>query len=94
MSTHQTPRLTQHARERCAEMGISTKVAKRIVQRADLVRPGRPGTDLLVSCSDEHPDYIVVHTNPEQGLVQIVTVSFRCGVEYVRNGTTYIPKGA
>lgn len=87
-----TPRLTRHARERCAEMGISTKVAKRIVRYADLTRPGRPNTGLLVSCCDQYPDYIVVHTDPAvEDPVYIVTVSFRCGIEYIRNGTTYIP---
>ena len=88
-----TPRLTGHARERCREMEISTKVAKRIVQHADLVRPGNAGTNCLVSVSDEHPDYIVVHTDPALGPVTIVTVSFRSGCEYVRNGATYVPTG-
>jgi hypothetical protein len=84
-----TPRLTQHARERCAEMEISTKVAKHIVKHADIVRPGRPGTNRMVSVSDLHPEYIVVHTTDEPPV--IITVSFRNGIEYERNGAIYIP---
>jgi hypothetical protein len=86
-----TPRLTAHARARCAEMGVPTKVAKRIVQHADIVRPGNRGTGCLVSVSDDYPDYIVVHTDPADGPVEIVTVSFRTGGTYIRDGATYIP---
>lgn len=87
-----TPRLTQHARERCAEMGISTKVAKRIVQHADVVRPDYPGSDRMISVSDAYPDYIVVHDQQDPPI--IITVSFRSGCEFIRDGATYIPTGA
>ena len=50
MSTYRpTPVLCEHARERCAEMGISTKVAKRIVREAAVVRPGMAHSDRLVA---------------------------------------------
>ena len=84
-----TPSLSFHARERCREMGISTKVAKRIVQQADLTRPDGKGH--LISTSQQHPDYLVVHSDPALGPVVVVTVAFRCEGKYVRNGTTYIP---
>lgn len=51
-----TPRLTDHARKRCAEMGISTKIAKRVIQHADLTRPGYKGTDAQVATSRAYPD--------------------------------------
>lgn len=84
-----TPTMSCHARERCAEMGISTKVAKRIVQHADMVHPGNVGTGCLVARSDAYPDYIVVFSPTEPPTV--VTVAFRTDIEYVRNGTTYVP---
>ena len=86
-----TPIMTKHARERCAEMGISTKVAKRIVQHADLTRRDHADSERRISTSSQHPGYIVVHTQDE--IPVIVTVAFNAGREYVRNGTTYIETG-
>lgn len=80
-----TPFLTRHARERCAEMGISTKVAKRIVQHPDIIRPGNNGTACLVAVSDRYPEYAVVY-DPEA--FRIVTVVFRTAEVYVREGAT------
>lgn len=57
-----TPALTAHARQRCAEMGINTKVAKRIVQHHTLVYPapfGHPPGRVLVS-SVQYPEFLVV----------------------------------
>lgn len=87
-----TPRLTHHARERCAEMEISTKVAKRIIQNADCVRPGKPGSNAFVATSDEHPDYAVVFFRGEDDDIPVVsTVVFRTPHDYVRNGETFTP---
>lgn len=83
-----TPRLSRHARERCAEMGISTKVAKEIVRHPDVDRPGKPGSDRRVAVSDLHPGYAVVyapHDPPE-----VISVVFRTQVRYHRNGTEYV----
>lgn len=71
-----TPRLTDHARERCAEMGISTKVAKVIFRRAVVRRPGNPDSDCMVAVSDTYPDYAVVYFEADNGPV-IATVLYR-----------------
>lgn len=86
----ETPRLTRHARERCAEMGISTKVAKEIVLHADLTRPCLGNPDCAIARSDRHPGYAVVY-NPHQEAPRpvIVTVLFQTQDEYVREGKTY-----
>lgn len=57
-----TPRMSDHARQRCEEMGISTKVVKRIVQHQTCSYPSAshyPGERRLVS-SDLYPEYLVV----------------------------------
>jgi hypothetical protein len=85
----QTPQLSEHARERCAQMGITTKVAKRIWKTRTLIRGAREGC-LLVT-STEVPEYaIVVDENGWLGGPPVVvTVLFRCYEEYVRDGETY-----
>lgn len=83
-----TPRLTRHARERCEEMGISTRVAKRIVQHADIRYPAqRNGT---AATSKRHPEYTVIYV-VEDGVPIILTVVFRTTEQYVRAGNTFIP---
>ena len=84
VAEEQTPRMSFHARLRCAEMGISTKVAKWIVRHADIDRPGR--APLRVAVCDEHPDYAVVY-HPEDLIV--VTVVFRTTETYRRDGQTF-----
>lgn len=83
-----TPTLTEHARERCIEMGISTKVAKFIVLNASVRRPGRAGSDALIATCDTYPDYAVVYA-PEQPPL-IITVVFRTTENYVRAGASYV----
>lgn len=87
-----TPRLTKHARERCAEMGISTKVAKHIYRHADVRIPGNRDTGCLVARSDAYPDYRVVYCETADGPL-IVTVDFYSLVPYVREGETFAPIG-
>lgn len=82
-----TPILSQHARERCAEMGIRTRVAKDIVRHADVVRAGKRGDDALMATSDRYPEYAVVFGPRDPPI--IVTVLFREQETYVRNGSTY-----
>lgn len=82
-----TPLLSHHARERCKEMEIRTRVAKRIVQHADCVRPGKPGSDAMVATCDEFPEYAVVYEPGDPAV--IVTVVFRTPERYERNGATF-----
>lgn len=85
-----TPRLTHHARERCAEMGLSTKVAKAIVQRPTMTYPSRSrdGHMALIATSVHVPEYAVVFLPEDPPL--ILTVVFREQRTYVRDGESYI----
>lgn len=85
------PVMSHHARERCAEMGISTKVAKAIAKNPTLTYGGRPGTDSMVHLSEAHPEYAVVVGQPRSpgGPPVVVTVLFRVYEDYVRGGETY-----
>jgi hypothetical protein len=83
-----TPVMSRHARERCAEMEISTKVAKRIwrfwsVKRGMHDQPGR----LMVTSAEEPAYVVVVDTRPEVPI--IVTVLFNEKDVYVRDGADY-----
>lgn len=79
-----TPRLSAHARERCEQMGISTKRAKRVVQDPVMTLPGGLG----------HPEFyqrvigedyeIMVVINPTVEPVEIVTVLWRTYDDYDR----------
>lgn len=83
-----TPVLTRHAQQRCVEMEISTKVAKRIVQRGEVAYPGTPssqGPTMVVLWSEDR-DYAVV-TNVERTLV--LTVLFRTMEFFERCGPTF-----
>lgn len=59
-----TPRLTDHARERAAEMGFSTKVAKKIVREPDLDYSSY--SDRRVASRNDHPEIRVVY-RPGEG---------------------------
>jgi hypothetical protein len=82
-----TPVLTHHARQRCAEMGISTKVAKRIVQTASSTYTSKDG---VIHHSREHPEYAVV--TPDDNPLLILTVVFRTEETYVRDGANFTPR--
>lgn len=88
--TGRTPVLSRHARQRCLEMGISTKVAKRIVQRPNLRRPGNPGTGTVVAAGYDHPGYAVVFVEPQAQAPVIVTVLFDTRDFKMRAGPTYL----
>lgn len=82
-----TPVLTQHARERCAEMGIRTRVVKQIWRHRTLTWPLRD-QDRTVVTSDEQPRYALVvdeHCEPPV----VVTVLFNNTETYVREGETF-----
>lgn len=92
MSDHpETPVLSRHARQRCAEMGISTKVAKAIHRTRDLTYPGSPTTaePALVAFSEDHPGYAIVYIPRAASPDVIVTVVFREEGDYIRQGETY-----
>lgn len=72
-----TPQLCPHARERCEQMGISTKRAKRVVQRA-LVSYGDRSRRVVFS---DDPDVAVVYNETTR---TIVTVLPRVPYRYVR----------
>jgi len=86
-----TPVLSDHARERCVEMGISTKVAKWIVRHADIRRPGNPGSHCVVATCKRFPDYAVVYGEEPDGTKVVVTVLFNTTEFYARAGATYVP---
>lgn len=89
-----TPRLTHHARERCAEMEIPTKVAKQIAQRGEVRYPGtrgREGGDTRVVLWSGEPEYCVV-MDAEESVV--ITVLFRTTEYYARAGSTFVPRSA
>jgi len=91
---HLRPTLSKHARERCAEMGVSHDTAIDIVYNASLRYQGNdPGRRCLVARSDAHPDYAVVY-DPQDGdrAPRIVTVVFATTEDYDRDGTTYTPR--
>lgn len=92
-----TPRMTKHARRRCAEMGISTKVPKRIIRNADITHEtGARGRDRAryVAKSDLYPEYVVPYfIDPVDGVAVVCTVLFATDRPYVRNGATYTTEG-
>lgn len=90
--TGPTPRMTDHARERCAEMEISTKVAKHIARHGDVTYPGTP--------SEEGPTLVVLWSGDSRFAVvtndtrtAVLTVLFNTPVVYERAGATFIPRG-
>lgn len=89
-----TPRITKHARQRCEEMGISTKVAKQIVRHADVTHTtdsrGRE-CQRFVCKSDKHPGYAVAYFKAPDGVPVVCTVLFDTAEEYVRLGATFAP---
>lgn len=82
-----TPILTDHARERCAQMGIPTKVVKRIWQHRTLVR-GLQDQHRVVVTAVHEPQYALVVDDTEAVPV-IITVLFAEREEWVREGTSY-----
>lgn len=87
------PRMTLHARQRCAEMGISTKVAKRMVKNPSVTHTTKKGGgDRIVCTSVEYPLYAVVYATGDDGITWIITVLFNTQVRYERNGVTWQEK--
>jgi hypothetical protein len=85
-----TPRLSQHARDRCGEMGVGTKRAKRIVRDPDLTRPAAPNRAAL---RDDDPELLVVYSDDTQPPT-IVTVLWNTGTPFDRNDPAPFGYGA
>jgi hypothetical protein len=57
-----TPQLCDHARQRCAEMGISTRRVKRVIREPDLSYCTYEGR--MMMCRFDEPDFrVVVNTD-------------------------------
>jgi len=75
-----TPKMSPHARERCEQMKISTKVAKAIVRHPSVIRDAVSDQDCLpkhrrvIVSSVLYSDYQVVYCEGE-GL--IITIRYR-----------------
>lgn len=85
----ETPKLTDHARERCQQMGISTKVAKKIWRERTLVRP-LISQDRVIVHAASVPDFVIC-VDPAGwlgvgGAPVIVTVLFNETEHYERDG--------
>lgn len=85
-----TPRMTAHARERCEQMGIGTKTAKRVWQTRTLTR-GMSGqkSDRVLATSTDYPELAVVVDTAgwydDGGSPVIITVLYNVGEEYERD---------
>jgi hypothetical protein len=78
-----TPRMTEHARQRCCEMGVRTKIAKAIVRTAHTVYQGHPKHgENWIAKSERHPEYAVAFII-EDGHPVICTVLYE-GIVFVR----------
>jgi hypothetical protein len=73
--------MTHHARERCQEMGVSTKAAKRVVQEPTTTWTSDGQT---VATSDEYPEITVVFAVDADGRPVVITVLYRTAEEYDR----------
>jgi hypothetical protein len=84
--------MTKHARERCEEMKISTKVAKAIIRNAEVTYAAkcRDGNKAMIALWSGEPRYAVVF-NPDQDTSPVVlTVIFNSPDYYERAGDTFI----
>jgi hypothetical protein len=86
--------MSNHARQRCREMKISTKIAKRVVQTASLVTTASSwrGEAVYIATSTEHPDYVVTYADQGDGLPFIITTVLPRGEVYYRaeDGSTVV----
>lgn len=85
--------ITYHARQRMQEMGVSPLVVLEILQHPDTTYPGtKPNS--WVALSKKHPEYrVVFDRGPDGRPSAIITVAFENkDFEYVRKGTTFVPK--
>ena len=79
-----TPRMSSHARERCKEMGIPTKRAKRIVQQPSAAYRGGDEQGRSVILISVDPDFAVVYSKNHN---VIITVLYRDEAMYLQKGS-------
>jgi hypothetical protein len=83
-----TPRLTEHARERCRQMQIGTKTVKQIIRNPSVIRDAvsgqtcAPEDHRVIVSSVRFPDYQVVYC-PTKMLV--VTVRYTDASRYAQH---------
>jgi Domain of unknown function (DUF4258) len=77
-----TARLSDHARDRCAEMGVGTKRVKHLLRRPDIIRTTYK--DRYFAVSDADPEIAVVYAKAPDGTCTVVTVLYRQYNEYTR----------
>lgn len=83
-----TPRLTEHARERCEEMGITTDRVKRVVRDPHLAYDSKNG--YRVVCRSDEPTFrVVISERPDETVV--VTVIWWTSEQYERGAGAYTP---
>ena len=82
MEHPQTPRLTDHARQRCQEMGVATKRVKRILRDPDMGYTAREGRHIAWRRDD--PTIAVVFVMRE-GIRLALTVVPRTQERYERS---------
>jgi hypothetical protein len=94
-----TPVMTRHARERCEQMGISTKIAKQILRSPRRVSWAAPanasgqhypgGQDCRSAVAPEHPDYAVIYVERLDGTRIVITVLQNTRDTYTRDGVEH-----
>lgn len=85
MGHGQTPVISDHARARCVEMGLSTKVAKLIWRTRDLVRPDPQGReDRVFVGSDARPDVALIVQQYGGERPVVITVLWRTEEPFLR----------
>jgi hypothetical protein len=85
VAEHSTPRLSDHARQRCAEMGVATKRAKRVLQDPVVVLPAGLGhPEHYRRATGEDPEIFIVF-DPTPEVPVIVTVQWRTYDDYDRS---------
>lgn len=86
-----TARLSAHARERCAEMGVVTKRVKRIVRQPDVDYCSRDARgDARIAYRSDDPAIAVVYVPGDDGRPFVLTVVWHTPVPYARDGSRYI----
>lgn len=79
-----TPKISDHAAQRCRQMGISTKVPKYIVRHSSVVRPARTWTGRIMATCEKYPEFAVVYVEKDTGPV-VVTIVWRLTEDYERS---------
>lgn len=75
-----TPRLTEHARQRCREMDVRTKRVKRVLRAPEIVYPSDRVDDALVAVGD---GLAIPYLTDAGGTPVALTVLWH-GIEFVR----------